>query len=144
MELSTILPSIITGAVTALGTILGFITATKENKEKAKQAHDKALADFQANIESKLDAHKVEYMGEIAKVNNAVKETNDSLTDLRAQTQTYQAVMEERFNNLEAKVMKHNNFMERVAVLERDVAVLQNRESVSEHRLTDLENHEEK
>ena len=144
MELSTILPSIITGAVTALGTILGFITATKENKEKAKQAHDKALADFQANIESKLDAHKVEYMGEIAKVNNAVKETNDSLTDLRAQTQTYQAVMEERFNNLEAKVMKHNNFMERVAVLEKDVAVLQNRESVSEHRLTDLENHEEK
>lgn len=143
MELSTILPSIITGAVTALGTILGFITATKENKEKAKQAHDKALADFQANIESKLDAHKVEYMGEIAKVNNAVKETNDSLTDLRAQTQTYQAVMEERFNNLEAKVMKHNNFMERVAVLEKDVAVLQNRESVSEHRLTDLEqNHE--
>ena len=144
MELSTILPSIITGTVTALGTILGFITATKENKEKAKQAHDKALADFQANIESKLDAHKVEYMGEIAKVNNAVKETNDSLTDLRAQTQTYQAVMEERFNNLEAKVMKHNNFMERVAVLEKDVAVLQNRESVSEHRLTDLENHEEK
>jgi chromosome segregation ATPase len=143
MELSTILPSIITGAVTALGTILGFITATKENKEKAKAAHDKALADFQANIESKLDAHKVEYMGEIAKVNNAVKETNDSLTDLRAQTQTYQAVMEERFNNLEAKVMKHNNFMERVAVLEKDVAVLQNRESVSEHRLTDLEqNHE--
>lgn len=144
MELSTILPSIITGAVTALGTILGFITATKENKEKAKQAHDKALADFQANIESKLDAHKVEYMGEIAKVNNAVKQTNENMTDLRAQTQTYQAVMEERFNNLEAKVMKHNNFMERVAVLERDVAVLQNRESVSEHRLTDLENHEEK
>lgn len=140
MDLSAIMPSIITGAVTALGTILGFITATKENKEKAKAAHDKALADFQANIESKLDAHKVEYMGEIAKVNNAVKETNDSLTDLRAQTQTYQAVMEERFNNLEAKVMKHNNFMERVAVLEKDVAVLQNRESVSEHRLTDLEN----
>ena len=144
MDLSAILPSIITGTVTALGTILGFITATKENKEKAKAAHDKALADFQEKIENKLEEHKGEYMEKISKVNNSIKETNDNLTDLRAQTQTYQAVMEERFNNLEAKVMKHNNFMERVAVLEKDVAVLQNRESVSEHRLTDLENHEEK
>ncbi len=143
MDISTVLPSIITGAVTALGTILGFITATKESKQKTKAAHDKALADFQANIESKLDAHKVEYMSEISKVNNAIRQTNDNMTDLRAQTQQYQAVMEERFSHLEEKVMKHNNFMERVAILEKDVAVLQNRESVSEHRLTDLEqNHE--
>lgn len=143
MDLSAILPSIITGAVTALGTILGFITATKENKRKAEEAHNKALEDFKISFDNKLDGHKEEYMREIAKVKDAVRQNNDNLTDMRAQTQNWQSVMEVKFDALEKKVMKHNNFMERVAVLEKDVAVLQNRESVSEHRLTDLEqNHE--
>ena len=144
MDLSAVLPSIITGAVTALGTILGFITATKENKRKAEEAHNKALEDFKISFDNKLDGHKEEYMREIANVKDAVRQNNDNLTDMRAQTQNWQSVMEVKFDALEQKVMKHNNFMERVAVLEKDVAVLQNRESVSEHRLTDLENHEEK
>ena len=144
MDLSAILPSIITGTVTALGTILGFITATKENKRKAEEAHNKALEDFKISFDNKLDGHKEEYMREIANVKDAVRQNNENLTDMRAQTQNWQSVMEVKFDNLEHKVMKHNNFMERVAVLEKDVAVLQNRESVSEHRLTDLENHEEK
>lgn len=144
MDLSAVLPSIITGAVTALGTILGFITATKENKRKAEEAHNKALEDFKISFDNKLDGHKEEYMREIANVKDAVRQNNENLTDMRAQTQNWQSVMEVKFDNLEHKVMKHNNFMERVAVLEKDVAVLQNRESVSEHRLTDLENHEEK
>ena len=144
MDLSAVLPSIITGAVTALGTILGFITATKENKRKAEEAHNKTLEEFKSGIDSKLEEHKKEYMREIAKVKDAVRQNNDNLTDMRAQTQNWQSVMEVKFDALEQKVMKHNNFMERVAVLEKDVAVLQNRESVSEHRLTDLENHEEK
>lgn len=144
MDLSAILPSIITGTVTALGTILGFITATKENKRKAEEAHNKALEDFKISFDNKLDGHKEEYMREIANVKDAVRQNNDNLTDMRAQTQNWQSVMEVKFDALEKKVMKHNNFMERVAVLEKDVAVLQNRESVSEHRLTDLENHEEK
>lgn len=144
MDLSAIMPSIITGTVTALGTILGFITATKENKRKAEEAHNKALEDFKISFDNKLDGHKEEYMREIAKVKDAVRQNNENLTDMRAQTQNWQSVMEVKFDNLEHKVMKHNNFMERVAVLEKDVAVLQNRESVSEHRLTDLENHEEK
>lgn len=144
MDFSAIIPSIITGTVTALGTILGFITATKENKRKAEEAHNKALEDFKTSFDNKLDGHKEEYMREIAKVKDAVRQNNENLTDMRAQTQNWQSVMEVKFDNLEQKVMKHNNFMERVAVLEKDVAVLQNRESVSEHRLTDLENHEEK
>lgn len=144
MDLSAVLPSIITGAVTALGTILGFITATKENKRKAEEAHNKVLEDFKISFDNKLDGHKEEYMREIANVKDAVRQSNENLTDMRAQTQNWQSVMEVKFDNLEHKVMKHNNFMERVAVLEKDVAVLQNRESVSEHRLTDLESHEEK
>ena len=142
MDLSAILPSIITGTVTALGTILGFITATKENKRKAEEAHNKALADFQANIESKLDAHKVEYMGEIAKVNNAVKQTNDNLTDLRAQTQQFQAVIEERIETLSDRVERHNSVIERTFHLEERASVLEEKVRVANHRIEDLEKHD--
>jgi hypothetical protein len=68
-----------------------------------------------------------------------IKENSDNFSEMRAQTQNWQSVMEVKFDNLEAKVMKHNNFMERIATLEKDVAVLQNREKVSENRLRDLE-----
>ena len=142
MDLSAVLPSIITGAVTALGTILGFITATKENKRKAEEAHNKALSDFQANIESKLDAHKVEYMGEIAKVNNAVKQTNDNLTDLRAQTQQFQAVIEERIETLSDRVERHNSVIERTFHLEERASVLEEKVRVANHRIEDLEKHD--
>lgn len=142
MDLSAVLPSIITGAVTALGTILGFITATKENKRKAEEAHNKALADFQTNIESKLDAHKVEYMGEIAKVNNAVKQTNDNLTDLRAQTQQFQAVIEERIETLSDRVERHNSVIERTFHLEERASVLEEKVRVANHRIEDLEKHD--
>jgi len=142
--METIIPSLITGAVTALGTILGFITATKENKRKAEEAHNKALEDFRTGINNKLEEHKTQYLKEIENVKDAVRQNNSTISDLKSSTDKWQSNMEIRFDNLEQKVMKHNNFMERVAVLEKDVAVLQNRESVSEHRLTDLENHEEK
>lgn len=131
--METILPSLITGIVTALGSILGFIGTIHAQKQKALEAHENAQNQLKNDLEAKLDAHKKEYLSEITSV-------KDSLTEMRAQTQNWQSVMEVRFDNLEQKVMKHNNFMERVATLEKDVAVLQNRESVSEHRLTDLEN----
>lgn len=50
------------------------------------------------------------------------------------------AIIEYRINELSARVEKHNNVVERTYALEKDVAVLKNRESVSENRLKDLEN----
>ena len=44
-----------------------------------------------------------------------------------------------RLGQLEEKVNKHNNVIERLFHLEQDVAVLDNRQKVSEHRLRDLE-----
>ena len=119
-------PSLITGGVTALGSILGFIATTSAQKKNTLKT-----------IEDKVDKHHEEYVKRIDAVEN-------SISEIKSSTDKWQSNMEIRFDNLEHKVMKHNNFMERVAVLEKDVAVLQNRESVSEHRLTDLENHEEK
>lgn len=44
-----------------------------------------------------------------------------------------------RLGQLEEKVNKHNNVIERLFQLEQNVAVLDNRQRVSEHRLRDLE-----
>ncbi len=45
-----------------------------------------------------------------------------------------------RIKQLESKVNKHNNLIERTYNIEQQIAVLDNREKVTEHRLTDLEN----
>ena len=44
-----------------------------------------------------------------------------------------------RIKQLESKVNKHNNLIERTYNIEQQIAVLDNREKVTEHRLTDLE-----
>lgn len=44
-----------------------------------------------------------------------------------------------RLDSIEKKQDKHNNIIERTYKLEKEVAVLNNRETVSEHRIEDLE-----
>ena len=44
-----------------------------------------------------------------------------------------------RIKQLEGKVNKHNNLIERTYNIEQQIAVLDNREKVTEHRLSDLE-----
>ncbi len=44
-----------------------------------------------------------------------------------------------RIGKLEEKVNKHNNLIERTFKIEEKIAVLDNRQKVSEHRLEDLE-----
>ena len=44
-----------------------------------------------------------------------------------------------RIGELEDKVEKHNNLIERTYHIEQEIAVLKNRESVSEHRIDDIE-----
>ena len=44
-----------------------------------------------------------------------------------------------RIKQLESKVNKHNNLIERTYNIEQQIAVLDNREKVTKHRLSDLE-----
>ena len=46
-----------------------------------------------------------------------------------------------RLEQLEKRVAEHNNLKVRAAELERDLAVLKNKEKVSEHRIDDLESY---
>lgn len=44
-----------------------------------------------------------------------------------------------RIDELEKKVEKHNNLVERTYHIEQEIAVLENKEKVTEHRLEDIE-----
>ena len=130
--METLLPQIIEGGVTIVGSVLGFIGVVYVQRKKSVDAHIETQKAFQKEIYDKLDEHRKEYLAEIENV-------KDELTDMRAQTQQWQSNYEIKFNNLVDKVNRHNNFMERLATAEKDIAVLQNREKVSENRLKDLE-----
>lgn len=52
----------------------------------------------------------------------------------------HNALQAQRLKRLEEKVNKHNNLIERTYAIEQKLAVLDNRERVSEHRIDDLEN----
>ena len=52
----------------------------------------------------------------------------------------HNAVQTEQITQLKEQVHKHNNIIERTYKIEQKLAVLDNREKVSEHRLEDLEN----
>ena len=49
------------------------------------------------------------------------------------------ALIAYRLEQLEAKVSKHNNLVERTYALEEAVALLDERQKVANHRITDLE-----
>ena len=53
-----------------------------------------------------------------------------------------QALMEYRLKELEKKVDKHNNLVERTYRLEEAHAVLEEKMKVANHRIDDLEAHE--
>ena len=52
----------------------------------------------------------------------------------------HNALQAQRLKLLEEKVNRHNNLIERTYAIEQKLAVLDNRERVSEHRIDDLEN----
>lgn len=131
--MESIIPSLITGIVTALGTILGFISTMKQQNKKSND-------ELRDSLEKKLDAHKSEYLSEIDAIHKQIQSNTASLTEMKAQTEKWQSNYEIKMDNLVEKVSKHNNFMEKLQQAQLDIAVLQNREKVSENRLKDLEN----
>ena len=68
----------------------------------------------------------------------------NSISEIKSSTEKWQSNYEIKMDNLTEKVTKHNNFMEKLQQAQLDIEVLKNRESVSEHRLADLEREHEK
>ena len=126
--LIAILTIVFTPSLTLLGTAMVEKNKLKGKKMELEEKKDTALLECQAKHSANFDKVKTEFNARLDEIQSTLSEIkNEQLRNTLAITQ------------LQKDVQKHNGVMERTIILERDMAVLQNRESVSEHRLTDLE-----
>lgn len=120
----------------------------KRHQQEQFQALTKTTQDSIVNLEksmnSRLESDRKEYMAEITKVRDSVSETIKTIADMKAEQQKLQACVELKIDALEKKQDVHNSVITRVFICEKDIEVLKNRESVSEHRLHDLEDESKK
>lgn len=110
-----------------------------DNKKGKTDGQSKAMLDCQAKQKQNLDQAKVDFSKRLDDVNSKLDEVNTQISDIViANTKLFDSV-----HNLETETRKHNQVIERTFKLEERCSVLENREKVSENRLSDLERHEE-
>ena len=63
----------------------------------------------------------------------------DDITSVNANVQQQIAIIDIKITDLSKQVERHNQVIDRTYALEKAVGILDNRESVSEHRISDLE-----
>lgn len=125
--LIAILTIVFTPSLTLLGTAIVEKYKLKGKKMELEDKKDTALIDCQRLHSDRLENVKDEFNARLDDIVSSLNEIkNEQLRTNLAVTQ------------LQKDVQKHNGVMERTIILERDMAVLQNRESVLEERLADL------
>ncbi len=68
-----------------------------------------------------------------------IGDLKEDISSINANVQQQIAIIDIKISDLTKQVEKHNSVIDRTYALEKSVGILENRESVSEHRLTDLE-----
>lgn len=139
MDWTQIIIALLTVVGTVTGSVLVYKGQIKQLEASQKASQKEQLGELKKELTSKLDEHRKEYLEGIADVKNSIENTNAKMTDLKSEYQTSIATINLSLSNLTKQVEKHNSVVERTYVVETDVAVLKNRESVSEHRIEDLE-----
>lgn len=131
--------------VTAIASVIG--TVLSSNK-KTREGQISKLAEFQDEQAKQISQFQKDTRNEMSKLQDAyadsIVEVKEMINELKAHQEKMQATVELRLDTLEKKQDLHNSVIERTYKLEQQVAVLDNREKVSENRLSDLERHEEK
>lgn len=131
--------------VTAIASVIG--TVLSSNK-KTREGQISKLAEFQDEQAKQISQFQKDTRVEMSKLQDAyadsIVEVKGMINDLKSHQEKMQATVELRLDTLEKKQDLHNSVIERTYKLEQQVAVLDNREKVSENRLSDLERHEEK
>lgn len=144
--------AILTIVVTPLLSVVGIVITQKHLDKRDKMKYD---AEKDSSIDAKLkemsDKHEEnlkeiskEYREEFKKVNARLDNLSDAIKEVKTDNQTTVTLIQNEISTLSNRVEKHNNVIDRTYALELAVAVLDNREKVSENRLSDLERHEEK
>lgn len=104
---------------------LELLGTKKEDLEKCRDAHTTNLNKVKGEFDMRLD-----------EIDDKVSEINDSMIELKALYQNMAAMLEMVSTEVKEAIRVGNEN-------KTDIAVLNNREKVSEHRLDDLERHEE-
>lgn len=141
---------ILTIIFTPLLSVLGIVitqkcTDKRQNKEleaKAKSDMDARLDTIEKNHKESIDELSKEYHAELNEIKESISGLKDDVKSIKASNDNTVNVITLKIENLTDKVEKHNSVVERTYKLEQDVAVLKNREKVSENRLKDIENNE--
>lgn len=134
-----IITAIITGLVTMTGSILTFIATQKKNRIEADKTHQMQIEQLRDSLENRMEHDRQEALKGMDIVNAHIKENNDNFLEMRAQTQTYQAVIEEKIIELSRRVELHNQVVERTYALESKSDVLEEKVKVANNRIADLE-----
>lgn len=140
---ATIIVALISCFGVCLGAILTFIFQMKKLRTETEQASKAQTAELNKSIQDSINANRNEYLIGIGEVKKSVAELNlclidlkgawqqsVSMTDLRMQTLTGE------ISDLKTEVREHNNFAKRLPVLEEKM-------SVANHRIADLERKDE-
>lgn len=113
---------------TMFGAILTFIIQIKKlrndqkvHSDEMKEEQQKQFNELKTNVATQING------------------LHDSIKDIKSEYEKSTALTTEKLSQLEKKQDKHNQLIERMYRVETDVEVLKNRESVSEHRIEDLE-----
>ena len=72
-------------------------------------------------------------------IDSQLKTMHNEVLSIKSEFNTNALLTQEKLIQLEKKQDKHNQLIERMYHVETEVEVLKNRESVSEHRIEDLE-----
>jgi len=121
--------AILTIVCTPVLTLTGIIVSERTKlKTKRLEVGATSIAECQQKHSANLDKVKAEFTARLDGIDKALNEIKDE------QLKTSMTV-----EQLQKDVAKHNGVIDRTYKLESQVAVLENRESVSEHRLLDLE-----
>ena len=113
-----------------LGGVVGKRYDLKGKKLELEAQKDTELVKCQEIHSERLDKVKDEFKSQLSELSSKLD------TIIKKQTE-----FDYRQQSMEEKLNENRELIQRTATLEKVVAVLENRESVSEHRLTDLENH---
>ena len=137
-----VITAIISGVITLICALLTFIATQK----KARNEQIQRLEDFQKEQQKQIIQLHDDVRDEMSRLQDSYSEhlveVKSMINEMKASYQQMQSTIELRLDALEKKQDKHNSVIERTYELERQVAVLDNREKVSENRLTDLERKE--
>lgn len=120
--------AIATPALAFLGVLVAEFVKLKSKKLDVSSMQNKAIADCKDSHQSYLNKVKDDFVDRLSEI--------DSKLDA---VQAEQLRLSLTVTQLQRDVAKHNGVIERTYALEKSVAVLDNREKVSEKRLLDLE-----